>query len=98
MSFLPRSRTQEYKNNDDGTQTLRCYSHSNPHYYKDSDGNYHDIDLSHTSSLSNSNIGNFTLKDKNVQYIKSQCRLRENLTGDIIADKGICQISSCIWK
>ena len=39
-----------------------------------------------------------TFKDKNVQYIKSQCRLRENLTGDIIADKGICQISSCIWK
>jgi len=39
-----------------------------------------------------------TFKDKGIQYIKSQCRIRENLTGDIIADKGICQISSCIWK
>ena len=39
-----------------------------------------------------------TFKDKGVEYIKSQCRIRENLTGDIIADKGICQISSCIWK
>ena len=40
MTFIPKSRTQEYQNNDDGTQTIRCYSRSNPHYYKDSDGNY----------------------------------------------------------
>jgi hypothetical protein len=69
MSFLPRSRTQEYQNNDDGTQTVRCYSPLNPHYYKDGDGNYHSIDLSHTSSLNNSNVGNFTLKDKNIHSL-----------------------------
>ena len=40
MSFLPKSRTQEYQNNNDGTQTIRCYSPINPHYYKDSDGNF----------------------------------------------------------
>ena len=38
MSFLPRSRTQEYQNNNNGTQTVRCYSPLNPHYYKDSNG------------------------------------------------------------
>ena len=69
MSFLPRSRTQEYQNNDDNTQTIRCYSPANPHYYKDSDGNYHSIDSSHTSSLNNSNVGNFTLKDKNIHSL-----------------------------
>jgi hypothetical protein len=42
-----------------------------------------------------------TFKDKGIQYIKSQCRVRKNPTGDIIANNGsngICQISSCIWK
>ena len=44
MSFLPRSRTQKYQKNDDGTTTIRCYSPGNPQYYMDSDGNYYDID------------------------------------------------------
>ena len=69
MSFLPKSRTQEYQDNNNGTQTVRCYSPLNPHYYKDGDGNYHSIDLSHTSSLNNSNVGNFTLKDKNIHSL-----------------------------
>ena len=69
MSFLPKSRTQEYQNNDDNTQTIRCYSHSNPHYYKDSNGDYHSIDLSYTQSLSNEKVGNFTLKSKNVHSL-----------------------------
>ena len=54
MSFLPKSRTQEYVIDDDGTETIRCYGHHNPHYYKDSNGDYHSIDLSHTQSLANS--------------------------------------------
>ncbi len=69
MSFLPRSRTQKYQNNDDGTQTIRCYGHHNPQYYMDSDGNYYDIDLSHTSSLNNENVGNYTLKSKNIHSL-----------------------------
>jgi hypothetical protein len=69
MSFLPKSRTQEYKKNSDGKTVFRCYSPLNPHYYKDSNGDYHSIDLSHTSSLSNSNVGNFTLKDKNIHSL-----------------------------
>ena len=69
MSFLPKSRTQKYQKNGDGTQTIRCYSPGNPQYYMDSDGNYYDIDLSHTSSLSNSNVGNFTLKSKNIHSL-----------------------------
>ena len=69
MSFLPKSRTQEYQNNDDGTKTIRCYSPINPHYYKDNNGNYNAIDLAYTSSLSNSNVGNFTLKSKNIHSL-----------------------------
>jgi hypothetical protein len=69
MSFLPKSRTQEYQNNSNGTKTIRCYSPANPHYYKDSDGNYNAIDLSHTSSLNNSNVGNYTLKSKNIHSL-----------------------------
>ena len=48
MSFLPKSRTQKYQINNDGTRTVRCYSSANPQYYKDKNGNYYDIDLSHT--------------------------------------------------
>ena len=69
MSFKPRSRTQEYKKNSNGKTVFRCYSPLNPHYYKDSNGDYHSIDLSHTSSLNNSNVGNFTLKDKNIHSL-----------------------------
>ena len=69
MSFLPKSRTQKYQINNDGTQTVRCYSPANPQYYKDKNGNYYDIDLSHTSSLNNSNVGNFTLKEKNINSL-----------------------------
>ena len=69
MTFIPRSRTQEYQDNNNGTQTIRCYSPLNPHYYKDNNGDYHSIDLAHTSSLSNSNVGNFTLKDKNIHSL-----------------------------
>jgi hypothetical protein len=69
MSFLPKSRTQKYQINNDGTQTVRCYSPINPQYYKDKNGNYYDIDLSHTSSLNNSNVGNFTLKEKNINSL-----------------------------
>jgi len=42
-----------------------------------------------------------TFKDKGVQYIKSQCRIRESLPNEIIANNGsvgICSINSCIWK
>ena len=41
-----------------------------------------------------------TFKDKGIQYIKSQCRIRQNPTDDIIADNGssgICSISPCVW-
>ena len=69
MSFLPKSRTQEYQNNNDGTRTIRCYNQTNPHYYKDGDGNYNAIDLSYTSSLNNSNVGNYTLKSKNIHSL-----------------------------
>ena len=69
MSFLPKSRTQEYQNNSNGTQTIRCYNPANPHYYKDNDGNYNAIDLSYTSSLNNSNVGNYTLKSKNIHSL-----------------------------
>ena len=69
MKFSPKSRTQEYVINDDGTKTLRCYGHHNPLYYKDSNGNYHSIDLSYTQSLSNENVNNFTLKSKNVHSL-----------------------------
>ena len=69
MSFTPYNRTQEYRDNNDGTRSWKCYSPSNPHYYKDSDNNYHPIDLSYTQSLSNSNVGNYTLKPKNIQSL-----------------------------
>ena len=42
-----------------------------------------------------------TFKDKGIQYIKSQCRIRQNPTNEIFANNGslgICSISSCIWK
>ena len=53
------------------------------------------------SSKEFTNILKDTFKDKGVQYIKSQCRIRESLPNEIIASNGsvgICSMSSCIWK
>ena len=58
------SSNHKIENNDNGTKSWKCYGPSAPHYYKDITGSYHPIDLSHTQSLSNSNVGNYTLKSK----------------------------------
>ena len=70
MSFLPKSRTQEYRGNDNRTTTYRCYTVDSAQYYKDITGSYHSIDLTYTQSLSNSNVGSFQLYDvKSVEQI-----------------------------
>ena len=69
MSFLPKSRTLEYRDNSDGKTTYRCYTVGSPQYYKDITGSYHSIDLTYTQSLSNSNVGNYTLQSKNIHSL-----------------------------
>ena len=53
------------------------------------------------SSTEFTNLLKNTFKDKGVQYVKSQCRIRQNSVDEVFANNGslgICSISSCIWK
>tara|TARA_Y100000593_G_scaffold51645_1_gene97005 strand:- start:1221 stop:3314 length:2094 start_codon:yes stop_codon:yes gene_type:complete len=65
MSLIkPINRWTEKEGN-----VVRVYTKANPHYYQDITGSLHPIDLSHSQSLNNSNVGNFTLKSKNVHSL-----------------------------
>ena len=68
MKFKPKSRTQEYSDNN-GVRTYRCYNYSNPHYYKDKNGDLYPIDQNYSQSLSNSNIDSFQLFSKNINSV-----------------------------
>ena len=65
MSIKPINRfTQQLDDN-----RYKVYTNLNPRYYQDSTGSLNSIDLTHSSSKSNSNIGSFVLFEKNVNSV-----------------------------
>ena len=48
---------------------IRIYNNSSPHYYQDKTGSLHSIDIFHSQSKNNSNIGNFQLYEKNINSV-----------------------------
>ena len=52
-----------------GDNRYKIWSSSNPHYYQDKTGSLHSIDIFHSQSKNNSNIGNFQLYEKNINSV-----------------------------
>tara|TARA_R100000664_G_C2753468_1_gene140884 strand:+ start:759 stop:2147 length:1389 start_codon:yes stop_codon:yes gene_type:complete len=65
MATIPINRWTELI---DDTE-YRIYNKSSPHYYQDKTGNLHSIDMFHSQSKSNSNIGGFQLYEKNIHSV-----------------------------
>ena len=47
----------------------RIYNKASPHYYQDKTGSLHSIDMFHSQSKSNSNVGGFQLYEKNIHSV-----------------------------
>jgi hypothetical protein len=50
---------------NDGKTTARCYTHMNPHYFKDEKGNLNPIEIDRAEIIT-SGVGDVTLKSKNI--------------------------------
>ena len=62
--IFPKSRFQQYVNKEDGSNVVRCFTHSCPQYYKDINGILKPIDLTIKDSVST--IGDIELRDKGI--------------------------------
>jgi len=65
---IPKTQTQELIRFEDGSEVIRCYSPSNPHYYKNHKDELLPIDLSFEKE-STSKVGNIRIREKNVNSV-----------------------------
>lgn len=63
---IPLSRSSERVKFDSGPDKYRCYSPSNPQYYKDKDGSLQAIDLNYREDTDLPTVGNSNISNKNI--------------------------------